>query len=95
MDLDNAEKTFDNNKHLIGTEYRGKQISTILILEKDASHNSISHAANVWVQVGIHSPDYRVADYDLYVIYDLPTWVNKPLEYTTLESLLFRLNKSS
>lgn len=94
MDLGEAEKMFDDNKHLIGTEYRGKQISAILILEKDVSYDSISRAVLVWNQVGVHSPDYRVTDYDLYVIYDLPAWINKPLEYTTLESLLYRLNSS-
>jgi hypothetical protein len=94
MNLAEAQQMFEENKHLELTHYKGKEISAIIIMEKGSDLLAIGQAARLLLQHGEHWPNKSHKEYELFVLYDLQGWLSsQPLQFGTLQSLLFHLNK--
>ncbi|MGY4537015.1 hypothetical protein ACVW0P_001429 [Mucilaginibacter sp. UYNi724] len=94
MTLDEAKKMLADNEHLIGRKYKGKEISNIILMEKDADLLAIGQVARQLLQHGEYWPNQQHKEYELFVLYDLPNWLDsQPLEYGTLKSLLIHWGK--
>lgn len=85
----------DENEHLQGKEYKGKEISCLVILQKDADLSSIGEAARRCIRDGNSQPQLHLKDYEVYLLFDLNDWLpaQLPLDWMLLTSYQKKMNQ--
>jgi hypothetical protein len=92
MNYEEAIKTKDKYSHLIGNIYNSQEVSQIIIIPMDLGQPEIGVAAQKILRDGYYSPNPHYPDYELFVLYELESWLlSQPLRWSLLSDLLKKL----
>ncbi|RWY50020.1 hypothetical protein [Mucilaginibacter gilvus] len=93
MKLEEAKKMLADNEHLENKTFKQKEISALIILQKDADLLSIAQGAQRYILGGNTLPTSAHQEYELYLLFDLQDWLSaqRPLDWMLFSEYLRRV----